>query len=902
MNHIFISLLATFFVVIGISALSAQDFPDYSPQVIAPQEESGGEKIIAEIPESIDKEYADAEDFRDPFFLLRGYRGNSEYLLIPGTTIDGIRFNSYADSRVFVENYYRDSNFAVEDVFGRIIPDKSPVECLHCHDGIEQISENHKFSCQTCHLGNPRTRNLSNAHQGMVSNPSDLQHATRFCGKCHANHIEKVKNSLMGTANGIKNATRYAWGEKANDNEPLVDGFLRKKCLRCHLQSPAPHRAGDYRAQGCAACHMIYANDGTTLSRDHAIQRTQKIEIKKNPDRFSQKFASASLRNKRGYPVLHKFTVAIPSVQCEHCHNNNGTGNEFEGLFGKPSRPKPHRLKIDAAQPVLYGREHEFLLPDIHREKNMHCIDCHGGDEIKGGASARTMHDAVKIRCEDCHGTNERGPQEMMLIESDPKAIILLKKNSLNPNLKKKIKIGDTVLVDSGGTPLPHIKKEKEGWVLFSKVTGDKHLIPVLKDSPILLGHSVKKHMTTMECHTCHARWSANEWGLHAIREKTPDTGYWRDWNFPDPTLQHILTDQENGATSGMLDWSTAKENPNGIQGEWKPGVWFNIFTETDWNSLILGKNRRGKYNILKPQHQYFISNQKDFELETQTKASIPITLDGKPGLILAPHTPHTIRRVTRTCESCHANSITAGLGDKKRETIQDATPFLGAVDARSQPQSNFHLKQMLTKSGEIIQTPLPFTQFRFLRPSEIDSLNTDSDRYKAYRYLDLRSKNFPRLLAREDYPYDDSHLANEKKFGLPSLDDEIFYDKDQDHSATPQNIESSPTMQSPQAETMGQPGNRMTIDEHSSPIRDFSQGIPAERAVSKEIPVINTPEAAEPVKSLPEEIPAATHPDSENPVNNVDDEDSASQLLNDFIQNLKKQSGPDSGQSPPVD
>ncbi len=828
----------------AITDLPAQGFPEYNAAPLWPEKVIGGEKKNVPVPGPAVKEYEDAADFRDPFLLLRGYRGESEYFLLPGTTIDGVRFNSYADSSVFVENYYRDSNFNIEDVFGRIIPDQSRVQCLHCHTGIEQISKDHKFSCQKCHLGNPSARSLAKAHKGMVSNPSDLEHAPRFCGKCHAGHIEKVKNSLMATANGIKNATRYAWGEKGKGDDALANRFLRKKCLRCHLQSPAPHRPGDYRSQGCAACHMIYANDGTSLSRDRAIQRTQKIELNKNPNRFSQKFASGSLSNKRGYPVLHKFTVAIPSVQCEHCHNNNGIGNEFEGLFGKPARPKPRRLEIDAGQPVLYGREHEFLLPDIHREKNMHCIDCHGGDEIKGSASARTMHDAVKVRCETCHGTHDKAPQAMTLVESDPVAKALLKKNGLNPNLRRKIKIGDTVLVGPGGTPLPHIKKEKGQWILFSKVTGDKHIIPVLKDLPVPLGHSVKKHMTSMECHTCHARWSATEWGLHAIREENPDLDNWRDWNFPDPTLQHILTGRKGEGQAGMLDWSGAQAKTYGIQGEWKPGVWFNIFTETDWSSLILGINRRGKYTVLKPQRQYFITAENGMGAHTQTKASIPITLDGRPGLIMAPHTPHTIRRVTRACESCHANPMSAGLGDMKRETVADADLFLRRLGPRGQPQANFYLKQMLTKSGGILQTPLPFAETRFLNPSEIAALNADSDRYKAYRYLDMRSKNFPRLLAREDFPYDDKRLTNEKKFGLPSRDEE----------------------------TARQPDNRTVIDERDLPAIESPQDMSTGEAVSKEMPVTETP-------------------DEPSPANIFDEEDSASKLLQDFIQNLKPHS-----------
>ena len=56
----------------------------------------------------------------DPFFLVRGYRKNAKSVLVPGTTLGGVKFNSYADSSAFIEKFYRESNFALNDVFGKI--------------------------------------------------------------------------------------------------------------------------------------------------------------------------------------------------------------------------------------------------------------------------------------------------------------------------------------------------------------------------------------------------------------------------------------------------------------------------------------------------------------------------------------------------------------------------------------------------------------------------------------------------------------------------------------------------------------------------------------------------------------------------------------------------------------
>ena len=214
--------------------------------------------------------------------------------------------------------------------------------------------------------------------------------------------------------------TRYAWGAQGegenlyslrpkeeegelflpspSEGQP-VDAFLRTKCLRCHLQGEAPHRPGDYRAGGCAACHMIYSNDGHTLTQDRAIQSQVRKNRAEREGRFKRKFAANSLTNPRGYPVMNKFTTAVPSVQCEHCHNTNGIGNEFEGLFSPASRPNSFFQKTGADKPVLYGTEHEFLLPDIHRERGMHCIDCHVATDLKGTPSGSGLHAGVEIRC-----------------------------------------------------------------------------------------------------------------------------------------------------------------------------------------------------------------------------------------------------------------------------------------------------------------------------------------------------------------------------------------------------------------------------------------------------------------------------------------------------------------------
>ncbi|MFQ5444670.1 MAG: hypothetical protein ACE5EK_08650, partial [Nitrospinales bacterium] len=327
-----------------------------------------------------------------------------------------------------------------------------------------------------------------------------------------------------------------------------------------------------------------------------------------------------------------------------------------------------------------------------------------------------------------------------------------------------------------------HIKIEKNRWVLFSKITGKKHVIPVLKNMKRPAAHRVRKHMELVECHTCHARWSASEWGMNVIRDEKLDRENWQEWNFSDPSLQHLVFSrsqrgEQGGVSVSMLDWLTAKSGPGGIIGDLIPGVWWDFRTESDWNSLILGKNERGKYTIMKPRHQYFIEEKDTGSWFSRSQARPPVTQDGKPGLMMAPHAPHTIRKAARPCESCHWNPLAVGLGDPKLENVSNAKEFLRAVKSSSALPYNFQIKQMVDKNGRALQNVLPRKGVRFLNAREISSLNKMTDLHRTIRYLHQSEGGLPRLLSRKEFPFDKRHEDNEKRYGPPDKDEDYFYD-----------------------------------------------------------------------------------------------------------------------------
>ncbi len=252
--------------------------------------------------------------------------------------------------------------------------------CKTCHKNIQGIDKNHNFKCEYCHIKDNEKLIIKNEKcVNVIKNPSDLKYANLKCGKCHEEDIEKVKKSLMSTNAGIINITRYLWKaqkspqakystikvknlKKIPDKE-LVDDFLRKVCLRCHINTEGSKRYGEIRSSGCAACHVIYNNDGSHK---------------------------------------HKFTKKIPSFQCLHCHNFNRVGMDYEGFF-------EHDYSLAYRSPLplgkkFYGEYQHRLRPDIHFKKGMICTDCHKKDEVMGDGKIYSFkYQAVKVRCLDCH-------------------------------------------------------------------------------------------------------------------------------------------------------------------------------------------------------------------------------------------------------------------------------------------------------------------------------------------------------------------------------------------------------------------------------------------------------------------------------------------------------------------
>ena len=413
--------------------------------------------------------------------------------------------------------------------------------CLHCHAGIEAMHPAQEIACVDCHGGNGEVNDKLLAHvqrqfadpgdervpppdQDLAwrrfVNPMDLRVVATTCGTCHESQVKRVHSSMHATTAGHlsdgfyemglnekKSSTFSVFAVPSNEAEPgdvkelsQVPAFrdnmpreklsshyfdlARKECMQCHLWSEG--RAvrgrvgfdGDYRGEGCAACHVPYAVDGLSESGD-----------------------KSAVRNQPGHPKVHAMTRAPTTDTCASCHYGDASiGLNFRGLSqlppGAPGGPEIPGTTAALRNRAFYLDDASICPPDIHHEKGMHCIDCHTQNDVMGdGKLYGAMEHAVEISCSDCHGTFTT----------------------------------PATLRTRRGVPLEHLRRAGDSVILKSKVDGREHLVPQAcqvvdpkrKEFDRLASEAMTSVHAKLECYTCHAGWNPNFIGFHFDRNES---------------------------------------------------------------------------------------------------------------------------------------------------------------------------------------------------------------------------------------------------------------------------------------------------------------------------------------------------------------------------------------------
>lgn len=554
----------------------------------------------------------------------------------------------------------------VETADGRLIPqavrtgargDIFP-KCLLCHGDIENATEDMGFDldCTFCHGGDPNAELKEEAHilptlpvimdktvapldydlpYQQFINPSNLRVVENTCGACHPDKAENVLKSMMATAaghyagglyqNGVQDSKTPIYGTFAVEDtdgivptekgavqslldlieyDPSADPHSNathfaavpaQACARCHLWSRgkgyrgAENADGVYRADGCVACHMIYDNDGLSRSADMNIDH-----------------------NETGHPRIHKVTKKIESEQCIHCHHRGARiGLNFTGRAQMPPR-LPSGPGIAGTTDEKFNSNYHYEVDgvnpkDIHFTRGLDCIDCHTANGIMGdGNIYGHMDQATKIECQMCHGM----PGEL------------------------------PTMLDHDDIPLTNTYFEDGEAKLVTKVNGDVHTIPMVKDivdpqsdrynqrAACAMNDNHLKAVGGLECYACHSSWTANCFGCH----------FERDERFTGINL--VTRNEEVGLV---------KTN--------------NKVFET-FRPFFIGPNSEGRVA------PYLVACQPiaDVTAPDGTKIldfQMPTTSKGVSGLAMNPVQPHTVQGPgnVRTCAECHRSPASLGMG-----------------------------------------------------------------------------------------------------------------------------------------------------------------------------------------------------------------------------------------------
>lgn len=269
-------------------------------------------------------------------------------------------------------------------------------------------------------------------------------------------------------------------------------------------------------------------------------------------------------------------------------------------------------------------------MKDVHFEKGMQCIDCHGTQDVHGGGDGKLytqMRDLIAIRCWDCHGT--------------PAARATLMSSGLSDKVdltKEQTPFGKPWLEKQGNKIIQHSKMKEGLWWEVRQVVDSidpshpnysakaARAMALRKDGsigPVTSEANLAHKTDVMECSSCHASWNSGCYGCHlAVRTnvKTKDI--------------HMGNDPSRGYTDYYPQLLKADNNMMGISGT-RQGHKFSPFRPA--NPVIANVFDRGR----------------NVAVHEQGTISSP----GFSGYAYTPNPPHTIRsKESRDCEDCHVS------------------------------------------------------------------------------------------------------------------------------------------------------------------------------------------------------------------------------------------------------
>ena len=159
-----------------------------------------------------------------------------------------------------------------------------------------------------------------------------------------------------------------------------------------------------------------------------------------------------------------------------------------------------------------------------------------------------------------------------------------------------------------------------------------------------------KSYHKNLSCTSCHASWMVNSYQLHLLRDDTPNYKQWKRLTKQfDLYLEEFLKNalkQKNPPPPKMPDYLT---------NELKDGIWYSGWKFRRWENFILVRKDNQKIALAKPMFEYFISY---VDKNGTTILDSVSMVNGKKIESFLPKSPHTITKLSKSCEMCHNNQI----------------------------------------------------------------------------------------------------------------------------------------------------------------------------------------------------------------------------------------------------
>jgi hypothetical protein len=325
---------------------------------------------------------------------------------------------------------------------------------------------------------------------------------------------------------------------------------------------------------------------------------------------------------------LSTHNPAMPNVQFSDAHGHRW---HYVKVY---KRDRYGRL-LDARERIVPDADPERFekavhLKDIHLEKGMQCIDCHGVGDAHGGGDGKLyaqMRDVIEIRCWDCHGTPAK---RATLVTSGHTGGRDLTKEETTFGTKWMERKGDKVIQNSKMTQglSWEVKQVLDSITPGHPAYNEKaaRAMGLRKDGtlgPVTSEAALAHRTDAMECSSCHASWNSGCFGCHLtvrLNVKTKEI--------------HIGDESTRAYTDYFPQLLRADNNMMGISGV-----------------------RQGnKVSPFRPANPVFVSVM-DRGRNTVVHEQPTISSPGFSGFAFTPNPPHTIRgKESRDCEDCHVS------------------------------------------------------------------------------------------------------------------------------------------------------------------------------------------------------------------------------------------------------